>query len=322
VKTRFLSEVALATGLKSTSDAVRLVGVVSWVVKPPPFEYSAPETLEEALDLLAELGDDARPLAGGQSLIPLLSLRLARPSHLIDLAGIADLRSIRTDDGHLVVAAMVRESSAERHDEVRRYAPLLAEALPLIGHPAIRSRGTIGGSLAHADPAAELPAVAVAVDAELIAESQERGRRSIAATDFFTGFFTTALEPDEILTSIRIPAPAEGTGSAVEEVSRRHGDFAMVGAAAVVRLADGKIVTARVVLTGVSGTPHRASEAENLLVGAAPSPEAFAEAAAQAAESLTPPADVHGSSNYRRRLAAVLVRRTLEVAVQRAREAA
>lgn len=291
-------------------------------MKPPPFEYSAPETLEEALTLLAELGDDARPLAGGQSLIPLLSLRLARPSHLIDLAGIADLRSIRAEDGHLVVAAMVRESSAERHDEVRRYAPLLAEALPLIGHPAIRSRGTIGGSLAHADPAAELPAVALAVDAELVAESLERGRRSISATDFFTGFFTTALQPDEILTEIRVPVPAEGTGSAVEEVARRHGDFAMVGAAAVVRLADGKVASARVVLTGVSSSPHLATEAETVLVGAEPSPEAFAEAAAQAAGGLTPPADVHGSSNYRRHLAGVLIRRTLVVAADRARKAA
>ena len=291
-------------------------------MKPPPFDYSAPDTLEEALTLLAELGDDARPLAGGQSLIPLLSLRLARPSHLVDLAGIADLTSIRTEDGHLVIGAMVREHSAERHDDVRRYAPLLAEALPFIGHPAIRSRGTIGGSLAHADPAAELPAVAVAADAELVAESRERGRRSIAATDFFTGFFTTALLPDEILTEIRIPVPPKGTGSAVDEVARRHGDFAMVGAAAVVRLEDGKIATARVVLTGVSGTPHRGTEAEAMLIGAEPSAGAFAEAATQVADTLTPPADVHASSNYRRHLAAVLVRRTLEVAAQRAKEAA
>ncbi len=153
------------------------MGVVSATVKPPPFDYSAPTTLDEALALLQEHGEDARPLAGGQSLIPLLSLRLARPSHLVDLAGISELGSIVVEDGHLVIGAMVRERSAERHDDVHRLAPLLAEALPLIGHPAIRSRGTIGGSLAHADPAAELPAVALLLDAELVAQSRDQGIR-------------------------------------------------------------------------------------------------------------------------------------------------
>jgi carbon-monoxide dehydrogenase medium subunit len=278
--------------------------------------------LEEALMLLRELGDDARPLAGGQSLIPLLSLRLAQPSHLIDLAGVAELVSIRAESGHLVLGAMVRERSAERHEEVHRQTPLLAQALPLIGHPAIRSRGTVGGSLAHADPSAELPAVAVALDAELVAQSQDRGRRTIKAADFFTGFFTTALTPDEILTAIRIPAPAPGTGSAIAEVARRHGDFAVVGTVAVVRLEAGRITDARLVLTGVSDTPVRATAAESMLVGAEPTDEAFAEAAGEASRDLSPAADVHGTSAYRRHLAGVLVRRTLSVAVQRAREAA
>lgn len=291
-------------------------------MKPPPFEYSAPTTLPEALALLQEHGEDARPLAGGQSLVPLLSLRLARPSHLVDLAGIPELGSIHVEGDQLVMGAMVRERSAERHDDVRRLAPLLAHALPLIGHPAIRSRGTIGGSLAHADPAAELPAVALILDAELVAQSRDRGTRTIQAADFFTGFFTTALEPDEILTEIRIPKPTTGTCGAIEEVARRHGDFAMVGAAAVVRLEGGKIGAARIVLTGVSGTPLRATEAETSLAGAEPTDEVFAEVAEQAAKSLSPPADVHGSSAYRRHLAAVLIRRTLKVAAQRAQEAA
>lgn len=291
-------------------------------VKPPPFEYSAPTGLEEALALLRELGDDARPLAGGQSLIPLLSLRLAQPSHLIDLAGVTELASIGAENGHLVLGAMVRERSAERHEEVHRQAPLLAQTLPLIGHPAIRSRGTVGGSLAHADPAAELPAVAVALDAELVAQSQDQGRRTIKAADFFTGFFTTALTPDEILTAIRIPAPAPGTGSAIAEVARRHGDFAVVGAVAVVRLEAGRIADARLVLTGVSDTPVRAAAAESMLLGAEPTDEALAEAAGEASKDLSPPADLHGTSAYRRHLAGVLARRTLAVAVQRAQEAA
>jgi carbon-monoxide dehydrogenase medium subunit len=291
-------------------------------VKPSPFEYSAPTTLDEALALLQEHGEDARPLAGGQSLVPLLSFRLARPSHLIDLAWISELESIGAEDGHLAIGAMVRERAAERSDDVRRLAPLLAQALPLIGHPAIRSRGTIGGSLAHADPAAELPAVALLLDAELVAQSRERGRRTIKAADFFVGFFTTALEPDEILTEVRIRRPVAGTGSAIEEVARRHGDFAMVGAAATVRLEDGKIADARVALTGVSDVPVRAPEVETILNGAEPTEEAFAAAAEEAAKSLSPPADLHGSSSYRRHLAAVLMRRTLTLAAQRAREAA
>ncbi len=286
-------------------------------MKPPPFGYSAPTSLDEALALLQEHGEDARPLAGGQSLVPLLSLRLARPSHLVDLAGISELATIVVEDGHLVIGAMTRERQAERHDDVHRLAPLLALALPLIGHPAIRSRGTIGGSLAHADPAAELPAVARLLDAELVAQSLGQGIRIIDAADFFAGFFTTALRPDEILTAVRIRPPEPGTGSAIEEVARRHGDFAMVGAAAMIRLTDGKIAEARVVLTGVSDVPVRATEAETILGGAEPTREAFAAAAEDAAEALSPPADLHGSSAYRRHLAVVLMKRTLALATQR-----
>ena len=301
-----------------------LGGIGSPFVKPPPFDYSCPDTLDEALTILAEAGDEARPLAGGQSLIPLLSLRLARPSHLIDLSGIPELKAIDGTDGQLVVGAMVRERKAEEDDHVRRLAPLLADALPFIGHPAIRSRGTVGGSLSHADPAAELPAVALAVEAHLVAQSRERGRRTIPAADFFTGFFTTALEPDEILTEVHIDAPAPGTGWAIDELARRHGDFAMVGAAAMVRLdqGNGRIADARVALTGVSDTPVRAREAEQILAGADPTDETWAEAAQKASTALSPPADVHGSSAYRRHVAGVLIRRTLAAAAARAKEAA
>jgi carbon-monoxide dehydrogenase medium subunit len=213
---------------------------------------------------------------------------------------------------------MVRERALERHDEIPRVAPLLSYALPLIGHPAIRSRGTIGGSMAHADPAAELPAVAVALDAELVAQSRQRGRRSIAAGDFFTGFLSTALEPDEILTEVRIPRPVATTGSAFEEVARRHGDFAMVGAAAVIRLDAGRIAGARVVLTGVSDAPLRLTAVESVVNGVEPADEVFADAADQVTRTLEPPADVHGSSAYRRHLAGVLIKRTLGTASARA----
>lgn len=267
--------------------------------------------------MIEELGEDARPLAGGQSLIPLLSFRLARPTALVDLAGVPELQSIRIEDGRLVIGAMVRERVAERDGKVRESAPLLAHALPLIGHPAIRSRGTIGGSLAHSDPAAELPAAAVALDAELMARSRTRGERTISAADFFTGFFSTALLPDELLTEIRIAPPAPGMGCAFEEVARRHGDFAMVGAAAMVRVEDERITEARIVLTGVSDVPVRAFDAEATLTAAPPSDEVLAEAAAQTADSLSPPTDIHGSSAYRRHVAGVLVRRAVRAATQR-----
>ena len=289
----------------------RLVG--SAALKPPPFEYQAPDSIAEALELLAEHGDEARPLAGGQSLVPLMALRLARPSLLVDLAGVAELAHISPHRGGVTLGAMVRERTAERSDLVRDDAPLLAAALPLIGHPAIRSRGTIGGSLAHADPAAELPAVALACGAELVAHSL-RGERVITAADFFTGYFSTALEPDEVLVAVRVPAPPAGTGVAFEEVARRHGDFAMVGVAAMVTVEEGAVAAARLALTGVSDVPVRAVDGEAVLMGAAPGPEAFAEAARAAAAGLAPPSDLHASSAYRRHVAEVLVRRALAAA--------
>ncbi len=287
-------------------------------MKPPAFAYRAPESLQEALSLLADHGDEAKVLAGGQSLIPLLSLRLARPTVLVDLARIPGMASISESDGWLVMGSMVREGHAERAPLVGRLAPLLSAALPFIGHPAIRSRGTVGGSLAHADPAAELPAVALATDAQLVATSAARGKRTLPAADFFRGFFETALETDEILTEIRLPPLSEGTGVCFQEVARRHGDFAMVGLAASVRLANGTIADAHLALTGVAPQPIRASEAELALIGASPTKAVFEEAGQLATRGLTPPSDLHGSSGYRTVVAQVLVRRALRVAALKA----
>jgi CO/xanthine dehydrogenase FAD-binding subunit len=283
-------------------------------LKPPPFEYRLPDSLEEALSIMAEYGDEARPLAGGQSLVPLMAFRLARPAVLVDLNNLDDLASIDLDNHHVNVGAMVREKAAERSDTLSRQVPLLARALPFIGHEAIRTRGTIGGSLAHADPAAELPAVAVATGAHIVAASEKRGQRALAAEDFFITHFTTALEPDELVTQVQFPAASEDTGVAFQEVARRHGDFAMVGVAATLHVADGIIDQARIVLTGMADKPVRARAAETTLVGSSPTPALFEAAAAVAAGDLDPPSDLHGSTAYRRHVATVLVGRSLQQA--------
>jgi len=280
-------------------------------VKPPVFEYHAPESLEEALALRAEHGEDSAVLAGGQSLMPLLNLRMAFPGHLIDLGRVPGLAGIREDDGGVAIGAMTRQRAVERSELVRSRLPLVSRALAHVGHPAIRNRGTVGGSVAHADPAAELPAVALALDATIVARSA-RGERTIDAGDFFQGFLTTALEPDELLTELRLPGLPGRFGAAFVEVARRHGDFALAGAGAVLALADdGSIGDARLVLIGVGGTPLRAREAEAILRSARPEQAVFAEAAERAAAGLEPGSDAHASGAYRRRVAAVLARRAL-----------
>ena len=291
-------------------------------LKPPPFTYFAPDTLDEALDLLREHGDEAKVLAGGQSLVPLLALRLARPSVLIDLNRVPGMSDISASNGTVVFGAMTRERQAERSELVRQRVPLLADALPLIGHVAIRSRGTMGGSLAHADPAAELPAVAVMLDATLAVRSAARGERTIAASDFFEGFLSTSLQPDEVLTQISFPAARPGTGTSFMEAARRHGDFAIVGAGTSITMQGGVVSDARVALIGVAGIPLRRSEAESQLVGTNGDAGAVAAAAATAAADLAPPSDLHGTSAYRRHVAAVMVRRALEQAISRANGAA
>ncbi|MCU1374929.1 MAG: molybdopterin dehydrogenase FAD-binding protein [Actinomycetia bacterium] len=256
-------------------------------MKPAPFDYVAPTTVEEVVALLAEHGDDAKIVAGGQSLLPMMALRLARPAVLVDIGGVESLRRVRPG----AIGAGVTQSTLERD----RVHPLLAEVLPLIAHPAIRNRGTIGGSLAHADPAAELPAVAVLCDAELVVVGPA-GERVIPAADFFESYLTTALAADEVLTEIRFPAH-ERTGFAFREVSRRHGDFALVGAGARVTVdAAGDVVDQRLVFIGVGGTPVVAEDASQL----------------------DPPDDVHASAAYRKHVAGVLARDALETARGRA----
>ena len=288
-------------------------------MKLPPFEYEAPTTVTEAVDLLAEHGDEATMLAGGQSLIPLLALRLARPEMLIDINGIDELSGVSVMDGHVAIGAMTREYVAEESGTVADTVPLLAAALPLIGHEAIRSRGTIGGSLAHADPAAELPAVARALDAEFVVRGPS-GIRVIPAAQWFEGYLTTARRPDELLVEVRFPAAGPDTGVSFEEVARRHGDFAIVGLAASLVMSGGVIGEARLAFAGVAEVPVRATAAEDLLAGQTPSAELFDEAARRATEDLDPPGDLHGSPDYRKTVAAAVVRRGLRAATDNARE--
>ncbi|MBO0831163.1 MAG: xanthine dehydrogenase family protein subunit M [Actinobacteria bacterium] len=288
-------------------------------MKLPPVEYEAPATVADALELLAAHQDDASVLAGGQSLIPLLALRLARPAVLIDINGLTELSGVAVTDGRVAIGAMTREYVAEDSETVTKAVPLLAAALPLIGHEATRSRGTVGGSIAHADPAAELPAVALALDADMVVRSKS-GDRVIPAAQWFEGYLSTSRRPDEILAEVRFPAAAPGTGVSFQEVARRHGDFAIVGLAASVTLTDGAISDARLAFAGVSDVPVRAAQAEGILAGQRPSAELFEEAARLATADLDPPADLHGSSEYRKKVAATLVRRGLTAAVGNASE--
>jgi len=288
-------------------------------MKLPPFEYEAPTTVAEAIDLLAEHLDEASVLAGGQSLIPLLALRLARPAVLIDINGVDELSGVSATDGWVTIGAMTREYAAEESKTVADTVPLLAAALPLIGHDAIRSRGTIGGSLAHADPAAELPAVARALDAEFVVRGPS-GERVIPATEWFEGYLTTSRRPDELLLEVRFPAARRGTGVSFQEVARRHGDFAIVGLATSLVLSGEVISEARLAFAGLSDVPVRAAAAEDLLAGERPSAELFEEAARLATGDADPPADLHGSSEYRKTVAGALVRRGLRAAADNARE--
>jgi CO/xanthine dehydrogenase FAD-binding subunit len=287
-------------------------------VKPPRFDYLAPASVAEALAVLAERGEEAKVLAGGQSLVPLLAFRLVRPGTLVDLNEVAGLDGIRLADGRLVIGAMTRQRAVERSALVRERCPLLAEAMPQIGHVQIRNRGTIGGSLAHADPAAELGAVVAALDGELVLRSA-RGERVLGPERFFRAYLTTAAEPDELLVEVRLPVVPARTGSAFLEVSRRHGDFALVGVAATVTLdAAGVCAGAAIALTGVGPTPVVDRDAARGLVGVRPTAEACEAAGRAVAARLTPDSDLHAGSDYRKHLAGVLTRRALARAAARA----
>jgi len=289
-------------------------------MKPPAFEYHRPETLDEALALLAE-HEDAKPLAGGQSLIPAMNFRLAAPAALVDLGRLTELRGLAAasdkEAGGVRFGAMTTHAALETSPLVAQRAPLLAETIGFVAHPQIRNRGTLGGSLAHADPAAELPAVMVALEATLTLQRAGAERR-VPAEQFFTGLFATALEPGELITRVEIPPALPQSGSAFLELSRRHGDYALVGVAVVVTRDAGRVAGARIVLFSVGEGPVRAGSAERALTGSAGDPAAIRAAAEAVQQDIDPPADSHASAAYRRQLATVLTGRALAAALERA----
>jgi CO/xanthine dehydrogenase FAD-binding subunit len=292
-------------------------------MKPAPFTYYAPTTVNESVTYLAKYGYEAKALAGGQSLIPMMSFRLAQPSILVDLNNVAELSYIRpAQDGGLLLGAMTRQRQVEHDLLVAERAPMVHAAMPKIAYPQIRSRGTFGGSLAHADPSAELPAVSVALDARFRVRSQ-KGERWVPADEFFLGFFTTVLEPHELLVEVALPPMPPRGGWSFLEVARRHHDFALVGVAAKVVL-DGKeqCQQARLVFFSVGDGPVEARQAAEVLKGQAPTPEAIREAAEVAArDDVDPSSDINASAAYRRHLVRVLGQRALTEAFDRARGA-
>ena len=305
-------------------------------MKPAAFQYHAPASVDEALELLKEHGYDAKPLAGGQSLIPAMNFRLARPAVLVDLNGIEELSFIRGTDeatdeapgeagsGEGVrIGAMTRQRTAEQSPLVAQRAPLLSETLPHVAHPQIRNRGTIGGSAVHADPAAELPAVLLAMNAACRIRGPD-GERTVAAEEFFLGLFGTVLDPDELLVEIELPGRRAGTGCAFREIARRHGDYAMAGIAASLTLDDaGTVRETRLAFLSVGGAPTLATSAAEALLGEKPTEAVIREAARVAAvEDVEPMDDMHASAEYRARLVEVLTRQALTVSARRASDSA
>ena len=289
-------------------------------MKPALFEYVAPQSVEEALEALAS-DEMARPLAGGQSLIPTMNFRIASPSTLVDLRRIGALNGHAVEGDVIRVGAMTRQRDLERDEAVQRSNPLIAEVLANVAHIVIRNRGTVGGSIAHADAAAELPCMLVATGGSVVAR-RVGGERTIAADDLFQFHMTTALEADELLTEVRIPALPSHTGYAFQEVARRHGDYALAGVCALVALRDGVCTAVSLAACGVASKPTRLAEAETALLGAPPEGEALSRAAEAARDSVTAGDDRQASAEYRRDLVAALVRRTVTKAADRARERA
>lgn len=284
-------------------------------MKPPAFAYHRPETVGEALDLLAELGDEAKILAGGQSLVPLMNFRLAVPAHVIDVNGLTELTLSARGGEVLRLGALTRHRELERSALVRQAAPLLAAASPYIGHPQIRSMGTLGGSLSHADPSAELPSCVLALDATLVVASV-RGERRIPAGEFFASHFTTTLEVDELVVAVETPLLSGRVGCAFVEVAARHGDFALAGAAAVITLDDsGAVIDARIACAAVAATPVRIAAAEKLLTAGLRGRDAFGEIETAVQDSLDPTSELKASARYKRRTAGALARRAVEAAM-------
>lgn len=286
---------------------------------PAPFEYSSPTSLSEAIALLQQHGADAKILAGGQSLIPLMKLRMAAPKHLIDINRIADLSYIREENGTLCIGALTREADVDASELVRTRYPIVHDTAAVIGDPLVRNMATVGGNLAHADPANDHPATMLALGAEVVAQGP-KGKRTIALSDFFTGVFTTSLEPDEILVEIRIPTPPAGSGGAYFKVERKVGDFASAAVAAQVTLSGGNCTKVGIGLTNVGATPIKASRAEKALEGKPATDANIDEAARIAAEEAEPSDDLRGSADYKRSLVRVLTARALRKAIGRAKE--
>ena len=286
---------------------------------PSRFEYHRPDSLEEALQLLAQHGDEAKVLAGGQSLIPVMKLRLAAPAHLIDISRLG-MDSIAEADGRLAVGALARHRDLERSDLLKARYPVMAAAAPLISDPIVRNLGTIGGSLCHADPAGDWGSVMLALQATVVLRSG-RGERELPISEFLEDTFTTALEPDEILTEVRVPQPTGSSGGTYLKMERKVGDFATVATAIHLSLSDGTIERAGIGLTAVGSKNLLATDAEASLAGAEPTEAAFAEAGRLAAEASSPVTDVRGSAEYKRHIVDVYVRRGLATAREKARAA-
>jgi len=287
-------------------------------MKPAAFEYHVPETVADVVAIVAEHGDEAKVIAGGQSLVPMLSMRLTRFEHLVDLNRVEELRGIERSNGDLVVAAMTRQAAAERAPEVAA-VPLLQRAIPFIGHFQIRNRGTVGGSIAHADSASELPAVTLALDAELDLVGRG-GERRVAASDFFVGTWTTSLADDEVLRAVRFPVWEGRCGFSVDEIARRSGDFALAGIVCAIEVdAADSVRRAAIAYFGMGPTPMRARSAEAALVGSNPSASDLEEIGRLAVADCSPAADVHASAEYRTSVGAHLARRAVERALGEAR---
>jgi carbon-monoxide dehydrogenase medium subunit len=307
-------------------DGQRIVGqsfsavVASAPVKPAPFEYHRPSSAVEAVELLAALGEEAKVLGGGQSLIPMLALRLTAFEHLVDIGRIDEIVGIERRGDAVWIGAGTTEAAVERSDDVARAVPLVARATPFIGHVQIRNRGTVGGSLAHADPAAEYPAVALVLDADFESLSP-RGTRTVPAGEFFTGLWSTALEPDELLTGVTFPVWSGRCGFAVEEIARRHGDFAIAGATVAIELDGGdRVQRCGIGLIGMGSTPERARNAEAEATGRPideVDPGELGRAAVADLGSI--PSDLHGSATYREQVGATMVARAWRRAVEEAR---
>lgn len=287
---------------------------------PAAFDYRAPASLDEALSVLAGAGDEAKVMAGGQSLIPLLKLRFASPSLVVDIGRLPGMRGVESGGGWITVGALTRHADLERNRELESICPLLASTAPQVSDPLVRNQGTIGGSIAHADPAGDWGSVMIALNAQLVARST-RGERTMAATEFFKGPFTTALAPDEVLTAIRIPAAARAAGTYLK-LERKIGDFATVAVAVQVELSNGSIGRAGIGLTSVGSHNLQATAAEKALAGAQPTDEVIAEAARMAAAAAEPKDDIRGTAEYKRDIVRVFVQRGLRTAIKRAQEVA